>query len=454
MESATIASGTLRGRVLDGCTAFLNIPYAAPPVGELRWRAPQPPQPWQGVRDATDFGTRCWQAAPMPPLSAPPDPAAVADRTEIDYRQEFHSNPAFPDRPESEDSLVVNVWTPAQTGTEKLPVAVWVHGGAFCNGSGQEIHFTGEAYAKRGVILVTLNYRLGLLGFFCHPDLLAEAGTCGNYGLLDQLAALRWVNENIAAFGGDPDNVTLFGQSAGAISTMLHCCSPLDTGLFRRVILQSGGGHASGFQEHTVGSTAADAALAGADWAKRQLGISTVAELRALPPETLRAAVLREQAEQRARQSKPGLGFLPYLAPVVDGNFVPDFPHHRIEAGQIQPVASMIGSNSEDLMAADMVEGSKNWAAKCTQLGLPCYAYYFSHQPQGDKTGAFHSCELWYTFGVLDRSWRPKTPEDYRLSDEMLDRWTAFMKHGDPNAAGLAAWPAYDPVHPVLYEFG
>ena len=132
---------------------------------------------------------------------------------------------------------------------------------------------------------------------------------------------------------------------------------------------------------------------------------------------------------------------------------MPDFPYHRIEAGRIQPVASVIGSNSEDLMAADMVVGSKNWAAKCTQLGLPCYTYSFSHQPLGDKTGAFHSCELWYTFGVLDRSWRPKTPDDYRLSSELLDRWTAFMKNGDPNTDSLPRWKAYSPENAEPYPF-
>ena len=452
MEYVEVESGKLHGLTKEGYTAFLSIPYAAPPTGALRWAPPRPALPWQGVREATHFGPRAWQGAP------PPDkPQEARDRsqcTEIDYRWEFHSSGEFPDTEESEDCLVLNVWTPAKSAEERLPVAVWIHGGAFANGSGHEMEFDGAEYARRGIVLVTVNYRLGMMGFFCHPGLIAEQGSCGNYGLMDQTAALRWVQRNIAAFGGDPERVTLFGQSAGCISVELQCTMVKEEPLFRQVILQSGGGYDTPFQSTVAAGDCREAAEQGLVWGEKYFHTRDIECLRNVPPSELRRALMEGQAELHNANGETSRAGLPFLMPVTDGKGIPGALDQQIRDGQIVRVPTIIGSNSEDLVPEQMRQGSLNWAFRMQELEAPpVYVYEFTHQPLGDRVGAFHSCELWYMFGTLERSWRPKNDADYALSREMLDRWAAFIKTGSPNGNGLSNWEPCTKEVPCVYRF-
>ena len=228
-----IRQGKLRGVEGTYADIYRGIPYAKPPVGELRFHAPEPPEPWEGIYAADTFSCICPQLGQEPGSF---------------YEKEFYSDPAFMP-PQNEDCLYLNIWTPKSEEPRReedlCPVAVWFHGGGFINGFGSEIEFDGEAYAKRGIVLVTVNYRLGLLGYFAHPDLTARDGHSGNYGLLDQIAAIDWVRENIAAFGGNPDQITIFGQSAGGMSVRALISSPLMKGKVRGAILQSCGGYHS-----------------------------------------------------------------------------------------------------------------------------------------------------------------------------------------------------------------
>ncbi len=296
MEFVKIETGEIQGREFEHGCVFLGIPYAAAPVGDLRWAPPAPADSWNGVLDCTHPKNRCYQAFP-PEAQRVDTSVPVEERTTVDYVREFHSSPAFPDAPESEDALTLNIWTPAKTSEDGLSVAVWIHGGAFVNGSGLEMEFDGVEYAKRGVILVTVNYRLGLMGFFSHPDLRRETEKYGNYGLQDQLAALNWVKRNIRVFGGDPDKVTLFGQSAGCVSTMYQLCAGESRGLFHQVILQSGGGYNSHFVDLSV--KADFAAQAGLEFGKRYFNTEKIEDLRRVSASELRSCLLQEQKRSR-----------------------------------------------------------------------------------------------------------------------------------------------------------
>lgn len=437
MEKVKVKEGILEGTPGEGCTVFRGIPYAQPPVGPLRFRAPQPPQPWEGVRPAHQFSRRAWQMV----------------QTGF-YEKEFFSNPAFMPAMD-EDCLYLNIWTPAKSPTDKLPAAFWIHGGAFINGFGSEMEFDGEAFAKRGVILVTVNYRLGAFGFLASPEITQENnGIVGNMGILDQIAALRWVKENIAAFGGDPDRITIFGQSAGAISCQTLLSSPMTKGLFSGAILQSGGGYRGILlRDHTP----EEAYAVGAEFYQR-CGAANLAELRTLPAEKLMEAAQSMFAEMAGR----GLPFWP----VVDGHVMQAGYNASIEQGLIHNVPIMAGSTSSDLGASPDTakrSGADPLSRGCIDLSLaleslgrkPAFVYYFNQVPQGDDAGAFHSSELWYVFGTLDRSWRPKTPADYLVSGALADYWTNFIKTGDPNGANLPAWrvcSSADPYVQVLDE--
>ena len=261
--------GILEGVQEEGYAKFLGVPYAQPPVGALRWKRPQPPRHWDGIRKADHFSHRAWQTVQEPPR----------DGQGINYAKEFYENPAF--MPEmDEDCLYLNIWTPDVSTDKKLPVAFYIHGGAFLNGFGSEIEFDGEAFARRGVILVTINYRLGAFGFFAHPGLKQEDpdGCCGNYGIYDQIAALQWVRDNIANFGGDPDKITIFGQSAGAMSVQTLLSSPLTKGMIAGAILQSGGGYKGGFNSNR---TLEQAEMLGNKYMEI-CGASTLEDMRAL----------------------------------------------------------------------------------------------------------------------------------------------------------------------------
>ncbi|MDN5002068.1 carboxylesterase/lipase family protein [Bradyrhizobium sp. GCM10027634] len=454
-------AGLVRGdpRDASGVLAFRGIPYAAPPVGRLRWCAPQPPTPWTGVRDALAFGAACL--------------SSLAD----------DSRPG----PRAEDCLTLNVWTAAREANEKRPVMVWLHGGGFQFGSSANPATDGRLLAAKGVVLVSCNYRLGILGFLAHPELDAEAPS-GNYGLQDQLAALRWVQANIAAFGGDPDNVTLFGESAGAMAVGFLMASPLAHGLFHKGIAQSGAfwdGRHGPLQNHE------EARARGLAFARRQGGMS-IAALRAMPAEQLNAQAPWSFARDHVTEA---------FSPSIDHHVVPDAPARRFLRGEQMHIPLLSGWNSaeefpfmslslphhqaqafrtaaeamfgKDRMAdflklypagtdalaqasaaaltGDMVVGEQCWQALRLQRSrtrAPVYGYHFSYTSPYTPI-ASHVTEIPFVFGTLTPqrvigSTAPPDEADRALSQTMMDYWVNFARRGDPNASGLPHWPAYD----------
>ena len=426
MKTVKTKYGIIQGVVENGYTIFKGIPYAKPPIRELRFKSPKEPEGWNGVYYADTFPPACMQTPP------PEDDF---------YYKEFNSPVNF-----SEDSLYLNVWTPAKSAANMLPVAVWLYGGALLSGYCAEKEFDGTEYAKRGVILVTVNYRLGLFGFMCHPWLAEENnGHCGNYGVLDQLAALKWVKENIKAFGGDPDNVTLFGQSSGSLTSQTLMLSPLSKGLFNKCILQSGAGYDNGFcknrkqeEYYDIGERAVELS-----------GVKSLAELREIPADRL--LEISNELIGYACSLDKGLGY----EPVIDNYLLVGDSEHNLKFGKFPDIPIILGSTANDICTPEdktipmeeslLHNGCINWCKHQIELGYtPSYVYWFNHRLPGDASGAFHSSELWYMFGTLDRCWRPFTDKDRHLSEKMLDYWCNFIKTGDPNGEGLEEWAAWD----------
>lgn len=412
----TIESGQIEGVASDDpqVTLYKGIPYAAPPVGELRWKKPQPVQPWNGIRKCDTWGNIC-------PQEDQP--------TGSFYWKEFyeHSHPT-----KSEDCLYLNVWTPSSAKADaKLPVMVWIHGGAFDHGYGHEMEFGGDTYAKKGVILVTINYRVGMYGFLTHPLLTAESNGkgSGNYGLFDQLEALRWVHRNIHAFGGNPDNVTLFGQSAGAGSVQSLISSPLAKGLVHRAIIQSGGG-LTGIISPKDRTSA------------EQTGVELWKNSGAKTLDEMRTFSYNQFLDMTNQLQQSGL---PYR-PCIDGELLTATYDETAKAGKTLDIPCMIGYTSEDIAPAVMKKAAVDWSLLQESLGRqPVYVYCFCRDLPGEDIdenvkGAFHSSELWYSFGTLNRCWRPMTEADYELSHRMVDYWTNFAKTGNPNGGTLPQW--------------
>lgn len=435
METVQTRFGQYRGIREEDHSVFRGIPYAQPPVGELRFKAPGEPEHFEGVREAFRFGSRAMQ---------------FGSREGEFYYKEFFSDPAFVP-PMSEDALYLNVWTPAESTDAALPVAFWIHGGAFLNGFGSEVEFDGAAYCKRGVILVTINYRLGAFGFLANEELSAESGTgvSGNYGILDQIAALGWVRENIGAFGGDPERITVFGQSAGCMSTQTLISSPLTKGMIAGAVLQSASGYRAGFNR----DVAMEEAYAVSKQLMRIAGVQDIAGLRQKSAEELLQAAGALMAEN-AEKGDTGLPFLP----VVDGHVLPLGYNDTVDAGLHHDIPYLIGCarndmmmEAEDPMDGDLLKGCVAWSLKNEELGRkPNHVYLFARSPLGDDAGAFHSSELWYMFGTLGRSWRPKTEADHALSERMLGHWTAFMKTGNPAAEGQPEWATCTKENPFV----
>ncbi|MCR4852343.1 MAG: carboxylesterase family protein [Prevotella sp.] len=382
-------------------TVFRGIPYAAPPVGELRWKRPQPVVKWKGVRMADTFSKICWQPG---------------NAVGTFYGNEFYWKEQTV---QSEDCLYLNVWTPANAvghPEKRLPVAFWVHGGAYHNGYGHEITMDGDAWAERGVILVTINYRLGIFGFLAHPELSAESldGTSGNYGTYDQVAALKWVHDNIAQFGGDPDNITVMGQSAGAASIKNLVSSPLSKGYVKNAVIQSGGGIAetTGLESEQKKAEATGKAF------MDKFGYHTLKEMRSVPAEEL----LRMFKDQ-------GMGL---FRPHIDGVLLTESFDDAARNQHLADASYMIGCTLDDIRPM-----GKQIDAFCflrdSLYQRPAFQYLFARKLPGTHDGAFHSAELWYMFHTLDRSWRPMMKEDEALADEMMDCWTQFAKCGNPN---------------------
>lgn len=450
-------SGIVRGVEQDGVIAFEGIPYAAPPVGALRWRAPQPAKPWDGVRDATAFGPSCMQ----------PQGKNV-----------------------SEDCLTLNVWRPAAPSSKPLPVMVWIHGGALVRG-GTSL-YPGHALAAQGVVVVSMNYRLGRLGFFAHPALADESPgeLRGNYGYMDQLAALRWVQANIAAFGGDPKNVTLFGESAGGGSVLVHLTSPLVRGLFQRAIFESPGAPTAR-SLMTPMSDLDDAQTIAVDYA-RALGIQDDAlkRLRALPATTLVEGASGPEvlAAIAARKHVPG-----FALAIVDGRLVVDVPEQALLDGTQTKVPIIVGANDRDLalgvattkdelfetlgrvdarpfydpdgkvpldelkqqVFADglMVEPARHLANETARAGQPTWHYRFSYVAERERAsskGALHAAEIPYVFAVLNQN---ATDADRAMAKTVSAYWIAFAKTGDPNGDGRPRWPRHDPNASTILDF-
>ncbi len=443
---------------------FLGIPYAAPPLGPLRWKPPQAVAKWQGVRLATRFGAHCMQPA-------------------------LYSDMVFRDPGGSEDCLTLNVWTPAQSRRQKLPVMVWLYGGGYVAGGSSEPRQDGETLAHQGVLVVSLNYRLGIFGFFALPELAAESPqhAAGNYGLLDQWAALEWVQSNIAAFGGDPENVTLFGESAGSYSVSAQMASPLSQGLFAHAIGESGGAFPrSGLAYPRL----AESEQRMESFLRGTLGKRSLAQLRAMSAQDLlNLEITKPFRSHRFWPDVDGY-FLPESIPAIyaEGKqaHIPLLAGWNRDEGPPQP-ASMpakptvadlrrmaekrFGARASDFLAAYAAHddqgaqraahdfasdafiayGTRVWLEdQVATGGAPVFRYHFELGSPGDpyhpaSAGAFHSDEIEYVFGNLQArkgaAWRP---EDRKLSGLMQRYWTNFAKTGDPNAPDLPNWPVYN----------
>lgn len=424
-----VEGGKVKGveTTLEGVYVYKGIPYAAAPVGDLRWKAPQPVTPWKGVKLADTFGAPCLQEKHQPG----------------GYTSEFFfdGDPEF-----SEDCLYLNVWTKAPGETDrKLPVALWIHGGAYTSGWGWEPEMDGKVWASKDVVLVTINYRLGVFGFLAHPFLSAENEhhVSGNYGLLDQIAAVKWVHENIAAFGGDPDNITIVGQSAGAGSVKNLVSSPLTGGLIKKAVIQSGGGVSDRPMLQATGlEQIAESNKRIFDWA----GYDTIEKMRSASAEEIYGI------GQRYREETGQWNGL-QTSPIVDGWVSPQSFDDAAREGKIKDIPYMIGFTLDDLGV--LTDGIDLFCELRNNAGQPVYAYQFARPLPDDEAGshgmkgAFHSSELWYTFKSLDRSDRPFTRADYDLAEHMSTCWTNFVKSGNPGEG----WKAYTQEHPDYMIF-
>lgn len=454
----TAPAGALKGEAAGPLHIFRGIPYAEAPTGDLRWKPPVTAKGWEGVRDATAFGPACYQPLPRTASIYADSPAAM-----------------------SEDCLSLNVWAPENA--KNAPVMVWIHGGSLTGGSGAETMYDGTALARRGIVVVSINYRLGILGYMAHPALSAESAdhVSGNYGLLDQIEALRWVKRNIASFGGDPETVAIAGESAGALSVMYLMAAPSARGLFAKAIIESGYMlSAPALNEKRHGTESAESVGV---WLAGKLGAADLAGLRAMDARTL-----IDQA--------PLTGYFPF--PTVDGKIVPEQLVDIFDKGEQASVPVLVGSNSGEIRslmflappvpatARDYIDAIRDrygdlaktylklypptdlhesiieeprdalysWTAqriaiKQTAIGQPAYLYFWDHgYPAADQAGlhGFHASELPYVFGthaLTPPAW-PKVPDtDQAYVEAVNGYWAGFVLTGKPEAAGQAAWPVY-----------
>ncbi len=422
LQTVSTKRGTFIGVPKDGYTLFAGIPYAKAPVGERRFGKPELFQETKEVFSATEFSGICHQGIPEPGSF---------------YEKEFYQGWSR-EAVCKEDCLYLNIWTPAEHAEEKLPVLFWIHGGAFNHGYGHEIEFDGEAYCKRGVILVTINYRLGIWGFLSHPEI---NGGIANLGIRDQICALDWVYENIAGFGGNPEKITAAGQSAGGYSVEALLVSELTRGKIAGAVMQSGGCINPGFR----GCITKEQAWEGTEEFCKKHGIHRIGELMEMPAEELQSI---------AEDFRNGL--------VIDGEVLQQDCNAGMEAGKYPKIPYLAGANCNDLgVTKEMLEsgipsnyykGAAAFAENGEKRGVPVYMYFFAHPLPGDDAGSFHSAELWYMFGTLERCWRPMTAEDKELSERMLDLWSAFVKQGSPETEEIK-WPPYRKEVPFVMEF-
>jgi para-nitrobenzyl esterase len=407
-----------------GIIAYKGLPFAAPPVGDLRWKEPQPVVPWEGVKKADTYGDAASQTTWDP---------------ESFYGREWRASGSVPF---TENCLYLNVWTPAAGKTgKKLPVAMWIHGGGYREGFAYEPEMDGgEDWASRGVILVQVTYRLGSMGFFSHPLLSAESphGVSGNYGLFDQVAALKWIKNNIEQFGGDPNNITIFGQSAGAGSVQSLCASPLSKNMIGHAISMSGGG-LSDLRPGILLDTAQLANKRMMDYFKK----TSLDEMRALSFEELRQMSSDYMAATKNRVM---------WSPVVDGYLLTGTFTNVARANEIADIPYMFGLTANDMN--DATQAVKDFCAlRAEKSSKPAYAYLFARPLPGDDNGAWHSSDLWYVFHSFRHSWRPFTAGDEALSNKMVDYYTNFSKYGNPNGKEDGLWTPYSAETPKFMIF-
>ncbi|SHO65238.1 carboxylesterase/lipase family protein [Algoriphagus zhangzhouensis] len=463
IDDVSVTGGRISGffSAKDSIKIFKGIPFAAPPLGELRWKAPQPVIPWEGVLETKENPASLMQGAPVPFFA---------------WSEEF----LIPKEPISEDGLYLNVWTPAKDESEKLPVMVWVHGGGFSAGSGTVPLYDGEALAKKGIIVVTINYRLGIFGFLAHPELSAENpdGISGNYGILDQIAALKWVNENIAAFGGDPDNVTIAGQSAGAFSINALVVSPLAKGYFNKAIAESGAmvNRGSGLVGGLKSSEERYAQLLS------DSGLTSIEKMRKIPADSLMkiqgwffpvvdGVVIPSVKEAIISKNSSDVPLLTGWNADDNVSLGPPVSMEEFEKNAVKQYGGRAGEFLELFPAKDEVQlaesqgviselnfGMQNYSwAKLQSLygSQPAYLYYFTRIPPGEPNyGAFHSAEFSYAFHTLHYWNRSFEKIDYDLEEKMSTYWVNFVKTGDPNGEGMPEWPVFNPEDPLVMELG
>jgi para-nitrobenzyl esterase len=414
-QTVTTRSGAVAG-VRGGkapVTVFRGVPYAAPPVGDRRWTAPAPVTPWSGVRSADRFGASCMQNI-------------VTERKPWTYEFMAHGDI-------SEDCLFLNVWTSRLGAQARQPVYVFLHGGGFSEGSGSVPVYDGEGLARKGLVVVTVNYRLGAFGFLAHPELTASSPhrSSGNYGLLDQLAALHWVRDNIAAFGGDPTRVTLAGQSAGGISVLQLMASPLSKGLFHRAVVESG-------LLLRESPTLAEAEREGLRWASAK-GAQSLAALRALGA--------LDVATRLTSNAGAATGPAPVaFRPVLDGHVLTGQLDAVMATGQYIDVPVLIGANLDEGSREAQRVTLTEWAlTRARSSKAKTFTYFWTHPlpgPDQDRYRAFHTSEVPYAMNTLYMSERPFADVDRRVADTMSSYWANFARTGDPNSLGLPAWPA------------
>ena len=391
--------GTLKGTEgrVEGTIAYKGIRYAT----AKRFEYPTIVTKWDGILDCSNYGNCSYQ------------PRSFYNEEEnlkkVFYYNEFRKDEKYT---YSEDCLFLNIWTPAKIiPDKKLPVIIYIHGGGFTGGCGHEKHFDGPIWPKHNVIAVTINYRLGPLGFMCFEEQKNKEGKTGNYGLYDQLTAIKWVKDNIESFGGDSNNITIMGQSAGAMSVQKLCLSPITKGLFNKAFMSSGGGVSK--------MLATPKPEKYYELGKKVMELTdskTLEELKLVDPETLFNAWTKARKELKI--------FGRPASPVIDNELIikGDKNHHKIPY--------MVGSNSEDIIPPIIQSMAHKW---CLKQEKPSFCYMFNHQLPGDENGAWHSSDLWYWFGTLENCWRPLSNVDYELSEQMVLSLTNFAKDGNPN---------------------
>ncbi len=474
VDRARIDSGELQGSIKSGVVSFKGIPFAAPPVGANRWRAPQPVEPWNGVRPATEYASDCMQ------LPFPSDAAPLGTKP-------------------SEDCLYVNVWAPVQRSSAHLPVMVWIYGGGFVNGGSSPAVYDGSHFAGHGLVFVSFNYRVGRFGFFAHPALTKEnpSGPLGNYTFMDQIAALKWVQRNIAAFGGDPHDVTLFGESAGGISVLTLLTSPMSRDLFQKAIVESGGGRNSLMPMRRLHESTRDLPSAekiGLAFAK-DAGITGEGEAALTALRNLPAERIVNGLNMASMGAQSGT----YAGPMLDGKIVVETPEDAFLAGHEMKIPIIDGANSLDIgfshaksfeelfspfgadaekaksvynpnhstnlraiaymVAADrmMIEPARFVVQTISGAGQPAYEYRFSYVASSMRKqwpGAPHATEIPFVFDTVAAKYGTGlTPEDESTARAANAYWSNFAKSGNPNGDGLVRWPAYTRQGDVLLDF-